>query len=141
MWVTGLDAPKGMGKSGNKLYVTDITKVVEIDVETGQITNRFDAPGATFLNDITVGSDGKVYISDSNTSTVYVLEDGQIKVLLQDASLGGPNGLLAESDRLITAAFGSGNVYTMNYDGSGSYGGASIRYRVEMESSSMVMLI
>ncbi|MBK8501289.1 MAG: gluconolaconase [Saprospiraceae bacterium] len=118
MWVKGLDAPKGMGKWGNKLYVTDITKVVEIDVETGQITNTFEAPGATFLNDITVASDGKVYISDSNTSTIYVLEAGQIKVLRQDASLGGPNGLLAEKDRLITAAFGSGNVYTMNYDGS-----------------------
>lgn len=118
MWVKGLDGPKGMGKSGNKLYVTDITRIVEINVETGQITNTYEVEGAAFLNDITVGPDGKIYISDSNTSTIYVLDQGSVSVLVQDDNLGGPNGLLAEDGRLITAAFGSGKVFTLAQDGS-----------------------
>jgi len=119
MWVKGLDGPKGMGKVGNKLFVADITKVVEIDVESGQITNQYEVDGATFLNDVTVSSDGKVYISDSNTSTLYILENGTVEILVQDNNLGGPNGLLAEENRIITAAFGSGNVFTLARDGSG----------------------
>ncbi|MCB0685589.1 MAG: hypothetical protein KDC53_03660 [Saprospiraceae bacterium] len=118
MWVKGLDGPKGMGKSGNLLYVADITRIVAIDVETGQIMYTYDVEGSTFLNDITVDVNGKIYISDSNTSTVYVLGDGKVQVLLQDDNLGGPNGLLAEPDRIITASFGSGHVFTFDKDGS-----------------------
>ena len=31
-WVTGLDAPKGAIVSGDKLYVSDIDRLVEIDI-------------------------------------------------------------------------------------------------------------
>ena len=31
-WITGLNAPKGMGMYGNKLYVADISQVKVIDI-------------------------------------------------------------------------------------------------------------
>src|SRR5215213_10482537 len=31
-WITGLQAPKGLGKFGNKLYAADINTVVVIDI-------------------------------------------------------------------------------------------------------------
>jgi hypothetical protein len=34
-WITGLDAPKGAAVSGDKLYVSDIDKLVEIDIAAG----------------------------------------------------------------------------------------------------------
>src|SRR6185295_5962121 len=37
-WVTGMDAPKGLGIFGGKLYATDIDKIVEIDIASGKIT-------------------------------------------------------------------------------------------------------
>jgi hypothetical protein len=50
-WVTGLNAPKGMAVSddSSKLYVSDITDLVEIDIVSGQITNRYTVPESTFL--------------------------------------------------------------------------------------------
>jgi len=30
-WITGLNAPKGMGRYGHRLYVADISEVVVID--------------------------------------------------------------------------------------------------------------
>ena len=39
-WVSGLNAPKGMGIMDGKLYVTDIDEVVEIDIEGASISNR-----------------------------------------------------------------------------------------------------
>ena len=50
-WVTGLNAPKGIAISndGSKLYVSDITDLVEIDIASGKIIKRFNVPGSSFL--------------------------------------------------------------------------------------------
>ncbi len=61
-WVTGLDAPKGLALSGGKLYVADLDKLVEIDVASGTIVTKHEAPGAKILNDVTVDGEGRVYI-------------------------------------------------------------------------------
>ena len=53
-WVTGLDAPKGLGKFGNTLYAADLTQVDVIDIPTAKIIKRIPVSGAMFLNDITV---------------------------------------------------------------------------------------
>ena len=50
-WVTGLDAPKGMGIVGNRLYVTDIDQLVVIDIEKAEIEERIQVEVASFLND------------------------------------------------------------------------------------------
>jgi DNA-binding beta-propeller fold protein YncE len=59
-WVTGLNAPKGMAVStdNSKLYVYDITDLVEINIANGQITNRSNAPGGAFLNDVVSDEQG-----------------------------------------------------------------------------------
>jgi len=60
-----LDAPKGMGISKGTLYVADITVVRKFDAKTGAVQGEIRFPKATFLNDIAVSSDDKVYVSDS----------------------------------------------------------------------------
>ena len=105
-WVKGLDAPKGMGLYKNKLYVTDISKIVEIDIEKGKISKTYNVPGAKFLNDITVDTAGVVYFSDYETNKIYTLTNGKVAVWL-DKDLNKPNGLLIESNRLLVAFSGS----------------------------------
>ena len=107
-WVTGLDDPKGMGLYNNTLYVTDINQIAAIDIATGQVTQRYPVQDAKFLNDITVDSDGRVYISDSDTDRIHLLDNGQISIWMEDAALQRPNGLLAEEDRLLLASAGGG---------------------------------
>src|SRR6185503_16046771 len=53
-WITGLNAPKGLGKSGNRLYVADIGDVVVIDINKRKIEKKIPIDGASGLNDITV---------------------------------------------------------------------------------------
>jgi hypothetical protein len=36
-WITGLNAPKGMGIAGNQLYIADITEVIIIDINKERI--------------------------------------------------------------------------------------------------------
>ena len=105
-WVKGLNAPKGLVMHGDKLYVSDVDELVEIDVNSGAITNTYNAEGAQFLNDTAVDSNGRVFVSDMLTDSIYVLQDGKLSVWLQDAALMHPNGIRVEDGRLIVAAWG-----------------------------------
>lgn len=106
-WIKGLNAPKGMVLNGNRLYVSDVDSLVEIDVEKGEVTDRWMAEGSQFLNDTAIDSAGRVYVSDMLADTIYVLENGALKVFLRDAGLLHPNGLLVDGDRLLVASWGA----------------------------------
>jgi sugar lactone lactonase YvrE len=105
-WVTGLNAPKGLALHDGKLYVSDIDELVVIDTASGEVTARHKAPGATFLNDVTAADDGRVFVSDMMQNQIWQLEGDQFEMWLQDEALENPNGLLAEPDRLVIAAWG-----------------------------------
>lgn len=48
-WITGLNAPKGLGRFGNRLYVADISNVVVIDIAKGSIIKKIAIDGANGL--------------------------------------------------------------------------------------------
>lgn len=62
-----LHAPKGMALAGDTLWVADIDALRGFDVNTGKAvaTVSLEKLGATFLNDVALGPDGLVYITDS----------------------------------------------------------------------------
>ncbi|MFZ0404287.1 MAG: hypothetical protein WAL79_00555, partial [Nitrososphaeraceae archaeon] len=114
-WVTGLNAPKGVAISDNnnsKLYVSDITDLVEIDIDNGKIMKRFNAPGSAFLNDVVSDNQGNIYVSDTITNTIYKLDGNNntssLQAWLQSPQLNGPNGLHVDNtkNKLIVASLG-----------------------------------
>ncbi|HEX3771423.1 MAG TPA: hypothetical protein VHV30_11180 [Polyangiaceae bacterium] len=135
-WIEGgknkvkLDAPKGSGITGGVLYVADISVVRAFDAKTGAPKADIPIPGSTFLNDIAVGPDGKVYVSDSGlkqnakgdfeptgTDAVYVIEKGKVKPIAKSKDLGAPNGLLVTDKGLVVVTFGSGEVFSLDDKG------------------------
>jgi hypothetical protein len=105
-WATGLDAPKGLALAGNRLYVSDIDQLVEIDADNGKIIKRYDAPGAKFLNDVAAGPEGKVYVSDMVANKIWRLADGKLQPWLDSAKLRSPNGIIVQDGNLIVGAWG-----------------------------------
>lgn len=105
-WVKGLNAPTGLALYDRTLYAADVDELVEINVASGEIVKRHEAKGAIFLNDVTVGQDGTVYVSDTPMNTIWRLKDGLFEPWLANDALKGPNGLLVEGDRLIVSSFG-----------------------------------
>lgn len=105
-WTSGLNAPKGMGLFKNRLYVTDVYRLVAINTTTGQAEKTWDAVGkGAFLNDVTVDKNGTVYVSDSRADKIYRLKDDKWEVWLEGEQLNKPNGLLAVGkDRLMVGA-------------------------------------
>jgi DNA-binding beta-propeller fold protein YncE len=120
---TGLNEPKGIRVRGGKLYVSDVTELITIDLATGRVLNKAsvtgihpDVPSSPFLNDVAVSeATGDVYVSDNRNDTLYRFnaDGGAPRLLVKSPSLEAPNGLLVDerpgvTPRLLVAAMGPG---------------------------------
>src|SRR5690554_364411 len=114
-WITGLNAPKGMGISDGKLYVTDIDEVVEIDIEGAKIANRYPLEGAQFLNDLDTYN-GKVYFTDMRAGKIHVMEDGKISTFAEGQ--GSINGIRIADNGTLYGLDGEG---LKKYDTDGNF--------------------
>ncbi len=116
-WVTGLNAPKGMGVYENTLYVTDIDRLVAIDVDSAQVVKEYVVPEAGFLNDVAVDAAGRVYFSDmsAKNSVIYRLAEGKVEPWVRGDEINRPNGLYAEQDRLIVGNSGDGRLKAVDF--------------------------
>ena len=134
-WVAGgkdgvtLNAPKGLAVAKGDLWVADIDTVHAFDLKTGKHKASITIPGATFLNDIAVAPDGKVYVTDSGlegndalvpsmTDAVYVIEKGVVTPLAKTRDLKNPNGIaVLASGAIVVNTFGAAEVYRLGSKG------------------------
>ncbi|MGH7283792.1 MAG: SMP-30/gluconolactonase/LRE family protein [Polyangiaceae bacterium] len=134
-WIEGgknkvtLNAPKGTGITNGLLYVADLDNVRMFDVKTGAPKGNVKIPGATFLNDIAIGADGKVYVSDTGikftdkgpaptgTDAVWMIEKNKATKVAKSKELHGPNGLLVGADGVWTVTFGAPELYRLDAKG------------------------
>jgi len=100
-WVKNLDAPKGMAISEEKLYVSDIDRLVEIDMETGRIVSRYHAANAVFLNDVAACQNGMIFVSDTRTAKIHVLHNDRLTLWMEGEPFETPNGLFTEEGKLF----------------------------------------
>lgn len=93
-WVTGLHAPKGMGMFQDFLIVADVDSVVIIEPIRAQVVKKIYIEGAQALNDLTVDKRGNIYVSDSKTKKIHMINGLKLNVSLYLDGLKGPNGVL-----------------------------------------------
>ena len=108
-WVGKLNAPKGLTIVNDKLYAADVDELVEIEISTGKITNKFKAYGAVCLNDATHDEYGNVYVGDTYNDTIYRLNQfGQLPSWFYSPQLA-PNGLHydTESKSIVVGSWGA----------------------------------
>jgi len=106
-WIDGLDAPKGLAISNDKLFIADVDQLIVVDIAAGKIIDQHNAIGAAFLNDVAADSKGNIYVSDTLTDTIYRLNSlGQLTTWLYSPELQAPNGLHIEKDQLIVGSWG-----------------------------------
>ncbi len=105
-WATGLNAPKGMAIKGNLLLVSDIDRLAEIDLSNGKIIRYISFPGAKFLNDVVVGQEGLIYVTDTDLGAVFVVKAGKAYLWSTNPLLKGANGIAMNRGELFIGANG-----------------------------------
>lgn len=103
-WVHGLNGPKGICSTKTKLYVTDIDRVLEIDLITGQILTEFKNSKSVDLNDVAIASDGQVFVTDSGSNCLFIVRNNSMEVFIQDDLIKGMNGIYIEGNTLYLGA-------------------------------------
>ncbi len=126
IFAKGMDDPKGLAIIGEKLYVADKNRVLEVNKDgTWQVYGAQMAfPGTpVFLNDLEADKLGNLYVSDSGTlkdgGQIYKIAKGggtiSIVVDNKNPHILAPNGLLFEGrNNLLEVDFESGILYRVN---------------------------
>ncbi len=107
-WITGLNRPAGLWIFKDKLYAVDRADLIEINVDSDSIENKYPVPGAMFINDVAFDSEGNAYITDSRASAIYKFTNGEFEVWLQGNEINDPNGLLVDRNKLVVGNSGDG---------------------------------
>jgi glucose/arabinose dehydrogenase len=163
----GLDAPKGLALSGDKLYVADINVVRSFDRKTGEPLGKVAILTAHDLDALAVAPDGTLYVSDTgqlgsktevrkrkgkgksaepqgtSSEAIYAVDArGVSRLLVKGAELGQPTGLLADAAGLWVANL-SGELYRVAADGQRAPGirlpGSGLHGLLEVEGGRMVI--
>lgn len=94
-WAVGLNAPKGMRRFGDTLWVADINEIVGINVTTGRLTSRRSVQDAKALSGVAVADDGTVYVSDFRGAKIYALSNGTVSVFVDDPVYDPPKIIMS----------------------------------------------
>lgn len=126
VFAKGMDDPKGLTMMGEKLYVADKNRVLEVNKDgTWQVYGAQMAfPGTpVFLNDIEADKLGNLYVSDSGDlksgGQIYKIAKGGAPITViadsKNPDILAPNGLLFEGrNNLLSVDFESGILYRVN---------------------------
>lgn len=118
-----LNAPKGILIVGNTLYVSDMRYVRSFDKLTGAKKDDIDLTplNAKFLNGITTGPDGRLYVSETVGNMIFAInieQGNKAEVFASGKGIESPNGIIydAASNRFIVT-MGFGILSTVGMDG------------------------
>lgn len=126
-----LNAPKGIAVKGNTIWVADIDALRAFDSRTGAPLATVDFGGwkAKFLNDVTVGLAGALYVTDTGIlvdaqgqvshpgpDRIFNVASNFILTKFEGDALASPNGIVwdARHGNFIMAPFGSTSVFVLN---------------------------
>lgn len=105
-----LHAPRGMAISDDTLWVADHKAVRGFHRVTGAPLREadFSSHDTGFLNDVTIGPDGAVYVTDTGTDRVYRVMGSSIELAFEDSVLNMPNGITWDENgnRFIVVPYG-----------------------------------
>lgn len=115
-----LNAPKGTAITGDTLWVADLDAVRGFNRFTGAPLATIEfGPRARFLNDLAVGPDGRLYVSETGVApnaagqfsptgldNVFRIADGhRIASIMTRSKVPMPNGITAHGQGLLIGSF------------------------------------
>jgi sugar lactone lactonase YvrE len=121
-----LNAPKGIAIVGDTLWVADLDAVRAFDKRTGAPLLSVRVRQAKFLNDLAVGPDGALYVTDTGLipdpktmlkhagpDRVFKVANGRATIALESPQLAGPNGITWDpnDNQFVIVSFGGPSIF------------------------------
>lgn len=104
-----LNAPKGLARLGNTVYVTDIDRVLGFDLDSREQVFELSlaSTGTRFLNDLVV-ADRRLLVSATDIGQIFEIDPDQAEYRRLARGVEGANGLVYDADnqRLFVAGYG-----------------------------------
>ncbi|MEM9385359.1 MAG: hypothetical protein AAGA68_09890 [Pseudomonadota bacterium] len=98
--IEGLDAPLGMARRGQRLYVVDRNSV-RVYVGVDLSAERVIPLPSRVANDIAVGADGSLFVTDTAAGHVYLVRPSEeVSTLTPQPVFPGANGIAIDGDVL-----------------------------------------
>jgi sugar lactone lactonase YvrE len=84
--------------------------VVRYDLKNALLVNRYDAPDASQLNDLTIAADGTIYATDSASGTLFRKKPAEktLRPFEANGTLPGANGITVGADGSLYVAISTG---------------------------------
>lgn len=94
-----LHGPRGMYIVGDTLWAADAEGVHGFDRTTGAhlVFHDFTSLEPSFLNDIALGADGALYVTDTGRGRIYRIANGEVTVAIEGDGLVTPNGITPDT--------------------------------------------
>ena len=107
VWLKGINAPTGLKAVGDTLWVVDFDRLLKIDIPSARVVSAYPAPDKSpLLNDVAIGLQGMVFVTGSESNTVYQLVNGELQIWVRDDELlRFANGIMVTADAVVVAAY------------------------------------
>lgn len=97
-----LNGPKGMAILDGILYVTDIDRIVGIDLAKWEVVKKLDMSetGTLFLNDLCIKDETTLFLTATDIQKIYTLDVTTMKATEMEVKMEmrGPNGVTYQSE-------------------------------------------
>ncbi len=101
-WMKGLSSPSGMVLKNDTLYVVERNGIALVDMKSRKIIKRIPIETKGFLNDITIDSKNRIFVTEKETiGVIYIIENDTSQVWYKGQDIGKINGILADVNDLI----------------------------------------
>jgi len=126
-----LNAPKGIAHDKTSLYITDIDRVVIVDIATGEKTDEIVFTDKTvFLNDVAMLEENTLLVTATNQHDMYAVIIKSKEVFnLSKKSMEGANGI----------CLGEGKVYVCGFSNKQNKKGHLYEYDLETNTVSVIV--
>ncbi|MBN2181023.1 MAG: hypothetical protein JW715_03855 [Sedimentisphaerales bacterium] len=101
--IENLTIPTGICINDDKLYIVERFGIVVYDLDAEKVCDKFYIKTSNFLNDVTVDSDGGIYVSESDTNVIYKIKGRNVEKWLDSEEISRPNGVLFDNGKLLVA--------------------------------------
>lgn len=107
-----LHGPRGMRIDGQRLWVADSDGLHAFDRVSGAHLAFIDFSGFDpgFLNDVEIGPEGAIYLTDTGNARLFRITGDEISVVADQGLVSPPNGIVwdASHEALVLAPWGGG---------------------------------